>query len=333
MALEFKKAQRSQAKIKVCIGGPSGSGKTMSSLLLAYGLIKAAHPDWSDAQCWDKICIVDTENASGSLYVGTMVGGHRIGEYNTIMIDPPYEAGKYVDAIHMAEENDMEVTIIDSLSHAWSGEGGALDKQGKIAARSGNSYTAWREITPEHNKLVDAMLQSKCHVIAAIRAKMDYVQQKDDRGKTVVKNVGMGLVMRDGIEYEFTISFMLDSEHTANASKDRTGMFDGKYFTIDPSTGREIYQWLSSGSPEPIKKDPPKIQKVTAGESGGNDLATAREMVDRVVKNRCANATAEEKQQIIAEIKDITGGTANYLAVEDINVLREIYKKYREYDE
>lgn len=322
MALEFRKAKRSQAKIKIAMGGASGSGKTMSSLLLAFGLIKAEHPNWSDADCWDKICIIDTENASGSLYVYATAGSYQIGEYNTVMLDPPYEASKYVDAIHIAEANGMEVIIIDSLSHAWSGEGGALDKQGKIAARSGNSYTAWREVTPEHNKLVDAMLQSKCHVIAAIRAKTDYVQQKDERGKTVVKNVGMGLVMRDGIEYEFTISFMLDSEHTANATKDRTGIFDGKYFTIDPSTGEAIHKWLASGSP--AKPD---------GEGEDKEkIEQAKALVDKAVKGRCSGASAEEKQKVIEEIKQITGGTANYMAVNDLSVLRAIYEKYKEGD-
>lgn len=341
MALEFKKARRSQARIKICMGGASGSGKTMSSLLLAYGLIKAEHPELTDAECWDKICIIDTENGSGGLYVNTPVGSTRIGEYNAIQLSPPYEASKYIDAIHLAEENGMYALIIDSLSHAWSGEGGALDKQGKIAARTGNSYTAWRDVTPEHNRLVDTMLQSNCHVIAAIRAKTDYVQQKDDRGKTVVKNVGMGLVMRDGIEYEFTVSFMLDSEHIANATKDRTGIFDGKYFTIDPSTGADIYQWLSSGSPEPVKKNAPVIQKASATVSNneevnqaGDDAAqleNARNLVDKVVKARCQGISAQEKQQVIAEIKALTGGTANYMAVTDVNVLREIYKKYKEY--
>ena len=64
--LQFKKAKRSQVAIKIGIGGPSGSGKTMSSLLLAYGLLKAEHPEWSDEECWDHICLIDTENASRS---------------------------------------------------------------------------------------------------------------------------------------------------------------------------------------------------------------------------------------------------------------------------
>lgn len=170
---------------------------------------------------------------------------------------PPYTPSSFIDAIHMAEEHQMIVIIIDSLTHAWAGEGGSLDKQGKIAARSGNSYTAWREVTPEHNRLVDAMLQSKCHVIADMRAKMDYEQVKGNNGKSQVKAVGMGVQMRDGVEYEFTTFFMLDYEHTANATKDRTGMFDGKYFTITPKTGRAFYKWLNSGAKVPAPAPAP----------------------------------------------------------------------------
>ena len=54
-----------------------------------------------------------------------------------------------LEAIKEAEQAGYSVIIIDSLSHAWAGEGGLLDKQGKIAdSGRGNSYTAWRQVTP-----------------------------------------------------------------------------------------------------------------------------------------------------------------------------------------
>lgn len=300
----------------------------MSSLLLAYGMIKAEHPAWSDAECWDKVCIIDTENSSGSLYVGKSIGHTTIGEYNAIDLRPPFEASKYIDAIHLAEDHNIEVVIIDSLSHAWSGEGGALDKQGKIAARTGNSYTAWRDIKPEQSRLLDAMLQSKCHVITDIRAKTDYVQTKDDRGKTVVKNVGLGLVYQDSIEYEFTVCFMLDADHIANATKDRTSLFDNKYFTITPETGKELYQWLSSGPAAVQTKPLPKINKAA-------DFTSAQtitlEMVDEVIQNYTANMTAEEKKLVAKEIKQITGSTANYRNVTDPEILTALYNNFKEH--
>lgn len=303
---------------------------------MGFGLIKAEHPQYSDEECWDKICIIDTENQSGSLYVNFSVGSYKTGEYNTILIEPPFEHTKYIDAIHVAEQYGMEVIIIDSLSHAWSGEGGALDKQGKIAERTGNSYTAWRNITPEQNRLMDAMLQSKCHIIADIRAKTDYVQEKNDRGKTTVKNVGMGLIYRDQLEYEFTTVFMLDAEHVASASKDRTGMFAGKYFVITPDTGKMMYKWLvEGGNPNADETPKPSVTKAKPEQTDRDDLPFSEEplvtldMVDQVIKARCAGMDKAQKSAIAKEIKEITGGTANYMGVTNQEILNKLYEKYK----
>ena len=322
MALTFKKAQREQVRIKVSIAGPAGSGKTMSSLLMAYGLTKAEFPNLSESEIWAKICLIDTENGSGSLYVGKQVGPTTIGEYNTIDLTPPFEPSVFVDAIHMAEDHGMNVIIIDSLSHAWAGVGGALDQQGAIAARSGNSWTAWRSVTPQHNKLVDAMLQSPAHVIANMRAKMEYQQTTGNDGKKQVKAIGMGVVMREGIEYEFTVSFMLDYDHVANSTKDRTGVFDGKYFTIDANTGKQMYQWLSSGA---VPTPKPEIPAPAPAPSAPDDqLKKAVSLVDAKVKEKLAVEGAREA--VIALVESVIGDK-NYLACTDIDKLRSLYQQ------
>lgn len=324
MALVFKKAQREQVRIKVSIAGPAGSGKTMSSLLMAYGLTKSEFPNLSDAEIWEKICIIDTENCSGSLYVGKQVGSTTIGAYNTIDLTPPFEPGVFVDAIHMAEDHGMNVIIVDSLSHAWVGVGGALDQQGAIAARSGNSWTAWRSVTPQHNKLVDAMLQSPAHIIANMRAKMEYEQTTNDAGKKQVKAIGMGVIMRDGIEYEFTVSFMLDYEHVANATKDRTGIFDGKYFVIDANTGKQMYQWLSSGNVPAPKAEVPA--PAPAPSAPDEQIEKAIGMIDALAKEK---VKAEGGKDAVAAIVEETIGTKNYKKCTDINKLRELYSKLK----
>lgn len=328
--IQLQKAKRTLAKIKLAIGGVSGSGKTMSSLLLAFGLVKATHPEWSNEQCWDKICIIDTENGSASLYVGSSVGQYRLGEYFTIPMAPPYDFDSYENSIFAAENAGMEVIIVDSLSHLWAGQGGALDVQGKIAARTGNSYTAWRDVTPKFNHLMDVILQSKSHIICNLRAKQEYTQEKNANGKTVVKNVGLGFQFREGSEFDFSTVFLLDQDHTANATKDRTGLFDGKYFVITPDTGKEIYAWLSSGAPE--KPEPPKPVKAESPvphEVGEEKGLVTLEQVDEVVKARCAGITPEEKKQVVAELKEITGGTANYMNINDPNVLKAIYDHFK----
>ena len=326
--IQLQKAKRSQVKIKLALAGVSGSGKTMSSLLLAFGIVKAAHPDWSDEQCWDKICIIDTENGSASLYVNTQVGSNRIGEFYTLPMSAPFEPTKYIDYIHSAEQAGIEVLIIDSMSMVWAGEGGSLEKVGKIAARTGNSYTAWRDVTPEHNRLIDTILQSSCHVICNFRAKQEYLQTKDNNGRTVIKNMGIGLQFRDSVEYELSTLFMIDSDHVANATKDRTGLFDGRYFTITPETGKEIYQWLPTGAPEkPATPTPQHAQAAPQAPAVDEKLATAQQMVSDIFKARFAEEGADKKA-LKQEMTEIIG-TLNPMECTDIDALRKAYAHFK----
>lgn len=124
MAIEFKKAHRAKAKLRLALAGPSGAGKTYSALLIASGIVPL-----------EKVAVIDTESGSADLYAD-------LGGYSTVTISPPYSPKKYIEAIHAAEEAGFELVIIDSLSHAWSGEGGLLDQQGKAADSKyrGNSW-------------------------------------------------------------------------------------------------------------------------------------------------------------------------------------------------
>jgi hypothetical protein len=133
-----------------------------------------------------------------------------------------------------------------------------LDKQGQIANRPGtNSYAAWREVTPDHNALVEALLSSRCHIIVTMRVKTEYVLETNDRGKQVPRKVGLAPVQRDGVEYEFTVVMDIDIDHKAAASKDRTTLFDGWRDTITEGTGRQLLQWLESGADAPAPAPAP----------------------------------------------------------------------------
>lgn len=250
--MEIRKAERRKAKLRLGIAAPSGAGKTYSSLLLAQGI-------------GGKIGLIDTEHGSGDLYA-------HLTDYDIIGIEAPYTVAKYLQAIKAFEDAGYTTIIIDSLSHAWAGDGGLLDKQGKIADRGTNSFAAWRTITPEHNALVDAMLQSQCHIIATMRAKQDYVLEINDKGKQTPKKVGLAPVQREGMEYEFTVMLDVDMQHVASASKDRTSLFDGRYFKIDKATGEMLLAWLESGV------DAPKVETITESQVGTlRDLLAAIE--------------------------------------------------------
>lgn len=357
MGFEIKKAQRSLAKLKLGIAGTSGSGKTLGALLIGYGLIKSAHPNYSEEEIWDKICIIDTENESGSLYVGKKVGKTQIGVYTTISFSPPFTPQRYMEAIELAEDSGMEFLIIDSLTHAWAGEGGMLDIQQRASVKSGNSYTAWREVTPLHNRLVDKILQSNMHIVVTMRTKAEYTLEENDRGKKTPKKIGMAPIFRDGIEYEFTIFFDVMQDHYASATKDRTGIFDQRTFIIDAETGAEIYQWLSGATPEQTK---PTIKKAenpalerhnvdgapsdTANQnnelSQGADEPDDTSMFDDVESNekriptqeelnKYANSVltklnTQEKLSIAEKIKAVNGGKSNYKNVQDDSIRQKI---------
>lgn len=236
-AFEIHKATRRRAKLRLGMSGPAGSGKTYSALLMAGGL-------------GGRIGMIDTEHGSGDLYADLLPEG-----YDILRLTPPFTPARYIEAIHALEESGVSTIIVDSLTHAWSGEGGSLDRQGKIADKSGNSWQAWRQVTPEHNALVEALLQSPCHIIATMRAKTEYVQEKDERtGRQVVRKIGLAPIMRDGIEYEFTTFLELDVQHQAYVGKDRTRLFDGMIFKPGLDIGRQLLEWLETGSDEPVPK-------------------------------------------------------------------------------
>ena len=273
---EIVKAKKKKVKLKLGMSAPSGGGKTLSSLFIAYGLLREKYPNLTDDEIWDKICVIDTENESASLYSEDTKARIRIGQFNAINLKPPYSPSEFIDAIRTCEEAGMEVAIIDSLTHAWAGEGGLLDKQANASKKTGNSYTAWREVTPLHNKLVDAILQSDIHVIATIRSKTDYVMDKDESGRTSIKKVGLAPIQRDGMEYEFTTFFDIDREHNCSASKDRTGLFDDINFVITPETGKKFMKWLDNGI-DAVKVEKQKIEITEEEkETDTNDL---REMI------------------------------------------------------
>lgn len=250
----FKKAVRESAKLRLALTGPAGSGKTYSSLQIASGI-------------GGRIAMIDTERGSGALYA-------NICDYDVLRIDPPFEPKKFLEGIKAAEDAGYDVLIIDSLSHAWAGDGGILTIHDRTAKALRNSFDAWRAVTPQHNQLVDAILASCCHVIVTMRTKTGY-EVISENGKTKVSKVGLAPIQRDGLEFEFTVVMDLSIEgHVATASKDRTGLFDGSRLTPDSSTGRKLLEWLESSAIPTNNGENPGLKTLmeTFGQVGLDDL-------------------------------------------------------------
>lgn len=229
----FKKAVRRQAKLRMGLDGPSGSGKSFTALRFAFAFEGAR-----------VACIEAGENGGLSLYQGDAPDGIPF-DFEILELRGNYSPTEYTLAIEEAGLAGFDVLVIDSLSHAWAGQGGALDQV------SGFGFTdkdGWRKVTPQHNRMIDAMLQSPCHVIATLRSKTEYILEEDEKGRKTPRKVGMAPIQRAGMEYEFTVFGSLDHHHTLTITKSRCSLIQDA-IAHKPGAGfmGPVVRWLESG--------------------------------------------------------------------------------------
>jgi hypothetical protein len=273
----FQKATRKQLKLRMALVGPTGAGKTKTALLLAAVLGK-------------RVAVIDSENRSASKYVGEP----GVPEFDVCELDS-YAPRNYVEAIKDAEREGYDVIIVDGITQAWSGKDGALEMVDKAAKRSqsGNSFTAWRDVTPHHNALVEALVQCKAHLIVTMRAKMEYVLEEDARGKKTPRKVGMAPIQREGMEYELDVVGDLDVEHNLMISKTRCSALDG---AVINKPGRELAEtllsWLGEGAPVAAEQPQPKPAQTSreAQTGGGRPLGEERSSTDTTGTQTTSNS-------------------------------------------
>lgn len=223
----FKKAEKKNLRLRMALCGPAGAGKTYSALSVASAM-------------GGKIAVVDTEHGSASKYAD-------IFDFDTVQPEL-YDPRQLIDTIKHAEKEGYAHIIIDSLSHYWSGKGGELEMVDNAAARSktGNTFTAWKTVTPVHNELIETIIGSKINVFVTMRTKTEYVIETVN-GKQVPRKVGLAPVMRDGIEYEFDICGDIDQDNSFIVTKSRCPELSGKCFNRPGAKMAElITAWLNS---------------------------------------------------------------------------------------
>lgn len=226
--MQLQQTQRHNVKLRLGISGASGFGKTYSALQLAYGM----------TQDWSKIAVMDTENSSASLY-------SDLGNFNVLNLFAPFSPERYIKAIEICEKSNIEVIIIDSITHEWQGEGGCL----QIHEQLGGRFQDWAKVKPRHQKFINRILQSKCHIITTTRRKTDYSLDVSSNGKSKVVKHGTKEITSEGFEYELTVNFELINEnHLCKVSKDRSNLFSGKpEFVINSDVGKKLKFWCNQG--------------------------------------------------------------------------------------
>ena len=191
----FRRATKSQIKLRLALSGPAGAGKTYSALAIATHLSR-------------KIALLDTERGSASRYADLF--SFDVCELSNC--HPTH----YIEAIQAAEAAGYEVVIIDSLSHAWFAELELVD-------RAKNSFTAWKDVRPLERKLIDTITSCNAHVIATMRSKTEWdTSQVDPKtGKMKPVKIGTAPIQTNGIDYEFDIAGELSQDNILYISKSR----------------------------------------------------------------------------------------------------------------
>jgi hypothetical protein len=191
-----------------------------------------------------KVAVLDAECGRSELYAEAFA-------FDLWRLSPPFTAQQYVWAINEAGRQGYSVCIVDGLSPAWSGEGGALSQV--EAARS--SFDAalrrnpWAEANHGHWRLLRALLESPCHVLVTVRLR------PPRPGRVAFLSSSEGVLPQDrsrvdqkpGLEYEFTTALVLDAEHRAWPIKDCTGLFRGRGAPLSAGMGQRLRRWAEGG--------------------------------------------------------------------------------------
>jgi len=276
----FQKATRTQSKLRMSIDGPAGSGKTYTALRFAHALAKQLNHG-------GKVGFIDTEHGSASKYVGDSPDGIPF-QFDVVELKD-FSPDRYAEAINAAGKFGYSVLVVDSLSHAWEGKGGALE----MKMKAGEGWNAWRNVTPIHNRMIDSMLQSPCHIITTMRSRMEYVQEQDSHGKTVIRKVGMSPVQRPGMEYEFDVLCDMDWAHILTVSKSRcSAVADMQVDKPGAEFIGPVIEWLTSGEYVPVATSKMTMTDLMAlyspeaiMESNGGNIPQTDEEIAAVYEN------------------------------------------------
>lgn len=288
----FTRATKRQSYLRLALEGPAGYGKTYTALVVATTLAPG------------KVAFLDTEAGSASKYADLF-------EFDVIEMNPPFHPDRAVAAIKDAEAAGYGAVICDSLSHFWTGEGGLLEVVDQIARTKyrNDSHRAWNDAGVIQQALVDAVLRSKLHVLAAMRTKKDYVREtytdpKTGAEKTRIRAAGTKTIQRDEFDYEFDIVGRFDVPTMMAIVKSRCAALPPE--TVVEKPGAEfvatLAEWLGSGESFAEQEKAEKAAEAIAAKARkAEETAAEQKIADDVTRLRALN---DEYKALVEDFDD-----------------------------
>lgn len=309
--MAFKTAVKEKLFARIAFDGPAGSGKTYTALQFALLLsildaggnidtpediakFVASNPSALDGA----ISCIETEHGTASKYLGEKEGKPLFGLRFDVDELAEYSLANYISSIGASRKATYRSMVVDSLSHAWNGKGGALEQVDKSA--TAKKFTeGWRNVTPLQTRMFEDLLAYPGHVLATMRVKMGY-EIKDIDGKKVPVKLGLEPIQRSGVEYEFDCYFNLDLDGVLYVTKTRCSDINKKSYKYEdiPSLVRAIWTWLNDGSAK-------KAREPSASATMSTDEVVA-ELAKRVTVLEFISAadTLDKLNAVIPRIND-----------------------------
>ncbi len=242
--LNIAPVTRSGIRLLISLYGLSETGKTLSALRLAAGI----EPDPA------KRMLLDTEGGQrGRAYVDHIDGGYLYAH-----LTRPFTPERYAEAINEIEARGVNLLVIDSISHAWFGEGGILDMV--EVANEKNDMAKWARPKRRLAKMTGRLLSSDLHVILCSRAKQPLIEEFVDGRKKLVPGPVVP-IQEKSLRFDMTIMAQMlgDGEFTIGKPAGKCPGMLREIFAagqvMDEAMGRKLREWAQAeGGKSPAQR-------------------------------------------------------------------------------
>jgi energy-coupling factor transporter ATP-binding protein EcfA2 len=273
MSFHFRKAVREQSHVLISLAGPTGSGKTKSALRLARGLVGPK----------GRIAVIDTEAGRALHYADEHEFDH--GE-----LVAPFRPAAYQAAIESAEKDGYGAVIIDSLSHEYEGVGGLIEWADECLAAGAKSPANWKEPKMAHRKMMNRLLQMRCHLIFCLRAEEKMLMKKEGGKTIIVPASDRPLIERwhpiceKRFMYEMTASFLLLGSAPGVPIpvklEGKHAPFFAKNSVLDEAAGEKLAAWADGAPASGSNKAKPTEREPSAVPNGGQAVPNEAQPAD-----------------------------------------------------
>ncbi len=305
--MAFQKAQKGKKPVRLTVNGPSGSGKSYTSLLFATYLSTITGKPTA---------AIDTEHFRLSLYADKF-------PFDVDNVEPPFDPRKLIKSIHDAENAGYGQLVIDSSTHYYAGTGGLLEIVQDAAKTKfgGNQYAGWAVGTPIQNDLIDVILRTPLHIICTTRAKMGHLETEKNGRKTYEKT-GMETIQRDGWDYDFDFSLMMDMDNNALVTKGMGLVVPGMYLKKPGATEAQmILDSINESSVDGVAYSAPvKIAEESLETKMVSLKANVMTLIPQLIEN--PSVGKEKYQEVLFKY---TNGKPNPNVIKDYDTMNNLY--------